>query len=278
MKNVFVAAPLVFARRLTDLPQAGRAAAAVALFCALSSAVYLWNDLVDIDKDRAHPKKRNRPIPSGRLSISTARAAAAVLSLGSLLGAAWLNLDFALVAGGYLLLNVAYSLKLKRIVYVDVLSIAGGFLLRVVGGGLAIAVWVSPYLLICTGLLATFAGFGKRAHELAVAGDNAHSQRAVLQRYDSKILRGALWVTGAATVAAYVIYTLSKHTAEFFHTTRMIWTVPFAALGMLRFAQIVSRHDSHDSPTDAMLKDGLFMANLVLYGATVLGIIYYFPS
>jgi len=278
VKNLFVAAPLIFARRLNDLPQAGRAAAALGLFCALSSAVYLWNDLVDIEKDRAHPKKRDRPIPSGRLAISTARWAAVVLSVGALLGAVFLSLNFAFVAAGYLLLNVAYSLKLKRIVYIDVLSIAAGFLLRVVGGGLAIAVWVSPYLLICTGLLATFAGFGKRAHELAVAGHNASKQRAVLQSYDPQILRGALWVTGLATVAAYVVYTLSKHTADFFHTTRMVWTVPFAAFALLRFAQIVSREDSHDSPTDAMLKDPAFLANLVIYGSMVIGVIYLFPG
>src|SRR4051794_36868696 len=156
IKNLFVAAPLVFSKHLDDVPQALRALAAVALFCALSSAVYLWNDLIDIEKDRAHPTKRNRPIPAGRLSTRTASVAATVLGAGSLMFGMLLGLDFALVAAGYLLLNVAYSLYLKRVVYLDVLAISTGFLLRVLAGALAIHVETSPYLLICTGLLACY--------------------------------------------------------------------------------------------------------------------------
>ncbi len=275
MKNLFVAAPLVFAKRLNDLPQAARAAAAVALFCALSSAVYLWNDIIDLEKDRAHPRKSKRPIASGRLSVGTAKIAAAVLAAGALALGAVLDLNFALVGAGYLTLNVAYSLALKRVVYLDVLCLSGGFLLRVLAGAMAVRVWTSPYLLICTGLLASFLGFGKRAHELYSAGERAEKQRSVLASYNPTLLRAALYLTGAAAFAAYVAYTLAEHTREFFHTERMIFTAPFVLFGLLRFGWLVTRKDNADSPTDAMLRDLLFMANIVLWAVVITLIIYF---
>jgi decaprenyl-phosphate phosphoribosyltransferase len=276
VKNAFVAAPLVFSKHLDDVPQALRTLAAVALFCALSSAVYLWNDLVDVEKDRAHPTKCKRPIAAGRLSVGAARAAAAILAAGSLVLGLRLGLNFALVAAAYLLQNVAYSLYLKRVVYVDVMIIAAGFLLRVLGGAMAIDVWTSPYLLVCTALLACFNGFGKRAHELQTAGNRAGSQRAVLLSYRPDVLRWALYATGAATFLSYILYTQSAHTLSFFHTTKMIFTAPFAAYGMLRFGQLVTRPNA-DSPTDALLKDPLFMLNIILWGVAVILIIYYKP-
>lgn len=277
MKNLFVAAPLVFSKNLDELGQSARAAAAVAIFCALSSAVYLWNDLVDVEKDRAHPVKKHRPIASGRLSTGAAKAWAAILGAGSLAAALALGGDFALAAACYLLLNVAYSLVLKRVVYVDVLSIAAGFLLRVIAGALAIDVWTSPYLLVCTGLLATYLGFGKRAHELQAAGDRASAQRAVLRSYHPGVLKGALVATGLATLVGYVLYTRSPHTVSFFHTTRMTWTAPCAAFGLARFGWLVTRSGSHDSPTDAMLKDVWFMLNLAVWGLAITLIIYFRP-
>jgi decaprenyl-phosphate phosphoribosyltransferase len=275
MKNLFVAAPLVFAKRLNDLPQALRALAAVALFCALSSAVYLWNDLIDLEKDRAHPRKSKRPIASGRLSVQTAKISAGVLAAGALALGALLDIDFALVAGGYLMLNVLYSLVLKKIVYLDVLSIAGGFLLRVLAGAMAVRVWTSPYLLICTGLISCYLGFGKRAHELLSAGDRAEKQRNVLASYNPALLRVALYVTGAATFASYVAYTLAEHTRQFFHSERMIFTAPFVAFGMLRFGWLVTRKENADSPTDAMLHDLLFMSTMALWAVSVTLIIYF---
>jgi 4-hydroxybenzoate polyprenyltransferase len=186
-----------------------------------------------------------------------------------------LSIDFALVAAGYLALNVLYSLVLKKIVYLDVLSIAGGFLLRVLAGAMAVRVWTSPYLLICTGLLACYLGFGKRAHELLSAGERAEKQRSVLASYNPTLLRAALYVTGVATFAAYVAYTLAEHTRQFFHTERMIFTAPFAAFGLLRFGWLVTRKENADSPTEAMLYDLLFMANLVLWAVAITVVIYF---
>lgn len=276
MKNIFVAAPLIFSKRLDEPRELGRVALAVGLFCALSSAVYLWNDVVDVEKDRAHPVKKKRPVASGRLSIGAARAWALGLALGALgTGLLVLEVNFGLAAGGYLILNAAYSLKLKRIVYVDVVSISAGFLLRVVAGAAAARVWISPWLLVCTALLACFFGFGKRAHELGAAGDKAHSQRSVLAAYNWNFLNALLIGTGVCTLAAYILYTQAEHTRSFFGTDRMIWTAPFAALGLLRFGQLVTRHDRHDSPTDAMLRDWPFLLIGFGFGAASLYIIYF---
>ena len=276
VKNLAVAAPLVFSKHLDDLPQALKALGAVALFCALSSAVYLWNDVIDIEKDRAHPTKRNRPIAAGRLPTGRAKLAATLLGAGGVATGILLGLNFALIAAGYLILNAAYSLRLKQVVYLDVMIIATGFLLRVLGGAMAIQVWTSPYLLICTGLLACYLGFGKRAHELALAGQKAADQRSVLSRYDARVLNLMLYLFGAAALVAFVMYTLAEHTVNFFHTTRMVWSAPFAAFGIARFAVLV-RRSTADSPTDAMLRDIPFMLNAILWGAAVCVIIYLRP-
>lgn len=274
VKNLFVAAPLVFAKRLGDPHTALRALAAVALFSALSSAVYLWNDVVDVEKDRAHPIKRNRPIAAGRLSVGAARVAAATLAVGALALGLVLDWRFAACALVYLVQNVAYSLVLKRIVYVDVLCIAAGFLLRVAAGAFAIGVDASPYLFVCTGLLATYLGFGKRAHELAVAGERASKQRAVLEAYNPAVLRVALWATALATFAAYVLYTRAAHTVRFFGTTRMLWTAPCAAFGLYRFYALV-QSPRGDSPTEEILRDALFVLNFLLWAAAITLIIYF---
>ncbi len=275
IKNLFVAAPLVFAKHLGEPQVVGRALAAVGIFCALSSAVYFWNDVVDVEKDRAHPFKRNRPIPAGLLPLLSAQLIAATLASGSLALAYVLDQAFALTAVGYLALNVAYSLWLKRIVYIDVVTIATGFLLRVLGGALAIDVDASPYLLVCTGLLALFLGFGKRLHELQQAGERASTQRAALASYRSDLLTGAMWLTGTTTLLAYGLYTRAPHTLSYFGTERMIFTTPFVGFGLLRFVHILRRPHAGDSPTEEMLRDVPFMLNIVLFGMATIAIIYW---
>jgi decaprenyl-phosphate phosphoribosyltransferase len=273
VKNLFVAAPLVFAKRLADPRPSLRALAAVAIFCAVSSAVYLWNDLIDVEKDRAHPHKKKRPLASGRLSTTTARIASATLATGAL-ALSWLvDWRFAVCVLAYLVNNFAYSLWIKHVVYLDVLSIAAGFLLRVAAGAFAIDVEASGYLFLCTGLLATYLGFGKRAHELALAGERAHEQRAVLRAYRPEVLRVALWVTALAAFVCYVLYTRAEHTVRFFGTTRMLWTAPFAAFGMLRFYALVQAPKG-ESPTEEILKDAPFMLNILTWGAAITLIIY----
>jgi 4-hydroxybenzoate polyprenyltransferase len=260
--------------------------------------MYALNDVLDIDKDRAHPIKKNRPIAAGILSPRFAAVMAAVLAAAALAGAVLIDSRFGAVAAGYFLLNVFYSLHIKEIPFLDVMTIAAGFLLRVLGGSFAVDVPPSPWLLACTGLLAAFLGFGKRAHELGVAmagargngngngngngdgdgdgsGHAVGATRRVLQRYRMSDLRAALWLLGVSTTVAYIFYTLSPHTIRFFGTDRMLWTAPFCAFGIARFLILVTRRARGDSPTEAMLKDWPFMANLALWGGAVLAIIYF---
>jgi 4-hydroxybenzoate polyprenyltransferase len=275
VKNLFVAAPLVFAKRLTDGHALAITVLAVVTFSALSGAVYALNDVLDQEKDRAHPTKRHRPVASGALAARAALWIAAVLALAALASAALLASRFFWVALSYLVLNLAYSLYLKRVAYLDVASIATGFLLRVLGGACAIAVPPSGWLLACTGLLAAFLGFGKRAHELGLIQGEAGKTRPVLEQYDLGHLRLALYALGGATSVAYVFYTRSAHTVAFFGTQQMLLTSPFCVAGIARFLYLVMRRPEGDSPTDEMLKDGPFMANLSLWAVTVLAIIYF---
>ena len=275
VKNVFVGAPLVFARHLDDLAYVGRAAIAVAAFCALSGAVYAFNDVHDVEADRAHPTKRHRPIAAGVLSERTALICAAVLAVGALIGCVALSWKLAGYAALYLVLNLAYSLRLKRIAFVDVGLIALGFLLRVLGGAAAIAVPASRWLLLCTALLASFLGLGKRGHELAWARrTGASSTRAALAGYRIEVVRIAMIALAAITCAAFVAYTLQPHTIEFFGTRNLVYVSPFVLLGVVRFLILSLWRESDDSPTDAMLSDRWFLLDLAAATATTLYVIY----
>jgi 4-hydroxybenzoate polyprenyltransferase len=277
IKNLFVAAPLVFARRIGDPSADLRTAAAVAAFCLLSSAVYLLNDLVDIEKDRAHPVKRHRPIASGAIPEGVARAIGLALAAAGLGAAILLGFPFFAAAVSYLLLNLAYSVALKKIAFVDVACISLGFVLRVVGGAAAIPVQPTRYLLLCTLLLSGLLGFGKRAHELRVSGDTGKAQRDVLGKYELRTLRRLLILLGLLTTATYLAYTQSWHAQTFFGARSLIWTVPFVAFGVFRFIWITSHKLDAESPTDSMLRDIPFVLNLLLYAAAILLIIYLDP-
>jgi decaprenyl-phosphate phosphoribosyltransferase len=273
IKNLFVAVPLMFGHRLTDPDSLLTTAGAVALFCLISGCVYVLNDLVDVEKDRAHPKKRMRPIPSGKLPEVVARRFV-VVAVPLCLGVAyWLEPWFAVALAGYFALNLAYSFRLKQIAYVDVLSIASGFILRVLAGAFALRVPASLWLLACTGLLAMFLGFGKRAHELA-AGEGATRQRQALAGYNLATLRVTLYVLAVTTVGVYAAYTLSAHVVELFGNNRLVYTVGFGAVGVLRFIHLATtRHDA-ESPTEEMLKDPLFMLNFLAWLGLLAAILY----
>jgi decaprenyl-phosphate phosphoribosyltransferase len=280
VKNLFVAAPLVFSRHLLDAAYAWRSAAAVAIFCALSGAVYAFNDVHDVEADRAHPTKRRRPIASGALSIRTATMVSALLALAGLSAAFALTPLMAVVAGGYLLNNLAYSLRLKHIAFLDVAMIAGGFLLRVYAGAVAIDVPASRWLLICTASLALFLGLGKRAHELAWSqhaepSDHGTAKtRAALAGYRLTLLRPLMMMLGVVTCLAYAGYTRSQHTVDFFGTGNLIFTAPFPVLGIARFLMLSLWKPKAESPTEAMLRDPFFIANIVAWGIAVVVFVY----
>lgn len=276
VKNLFVAAALVFSRHLTDLEYALRTGAAVLAFCLLSGAVYAFNDVRDAAADRAHPKKRHRPVASGALSERAAITASISLAILALGGCLLLSPELAAIAALYLAQNVAYSVKLKQIAFVDVGVIAVGFILRVLAGAAAIDVPASGWLLICTALLATFLGLGKRAHELAWAErtGQAHETRASLAGYRIPVVRAAMFVLGLVTCVAYLAYTVDPDTVAYFGTDQLPYSSPFVLLGILRFMSLALWYPKDESPTEAMLKDPWFLLNLFAAGATVLYIIY----
>ncbi len=271
VKNIFVGVPLFFSKQLGDVESVGRALAAFALFCLISGCVYVINDLVDVEKDRAHPKKCKRPIPSGALPEGAAKtfvglAAPGTIALGYLLSP-WVSLVLAV----YFAQNLLYCFWTKNIPYFDVLSIAFGFVLRVLIGALAIGVPPSSWLLGMSALLAMFLGFGKRAHELAT--QDIDKTRPSLRGYSASALRWVLHILAMVTAVGYAVYTQSDHVHELFGDAPLIWTLPFPPIGILRFIHIVTtRHDA-ESPTEEMLRDpffvGVFLAWLVSVGVVL---------
>ncbi len=274
VKNLFVFAPVVFAKELGTSEALLRSLGAVLVFCLAAGAVYTLNDLVDVEKDRAHPVKRNRPIASGVVPVHVASAFAAFLFAVSVAGAVFLGIPFTLMAVAYILLNLGYSFWLKKIVLVDVLCIATGFLIRVQAGCFAVEVEPSYWLFGCTFLLALFLALGKRRKELAV-GPEAQNHRAVLRSYSMRTVTVLMYAMAVLTAAAYTAYTLAPHTIEFFGTPWFVATVPFVLFGLVRFTMLVTRGSGVDSPTESMLRDLPFVMNIIVYTAVVLGIIYF---
>ncbi len=277
-KNLFVFAGLVFGKRLTDAGAVGAAIATFGIFCALSGAVYLYNDVSDRAADQAHPLKRFRPIASGRLSTRVALVTAAGLG-GSAVGAAWLiSPTLALVSGSYLAFLLLYSAVLKHIVIADVLTIAFGFVLRAVAGAVAVAVPISDWLLMCTTLLALFLALSKRRHELTLLADSAGGHRPILEEYTPYLLDQMVGVVTASTLVAYAFYAISADTAENLGTDRLILTVPFVLYGIFRYLYLVHQKHGGGSPAELLLTDrpllacvGLWIVTLVLLLYTPLG-------
>jgi 4-hydroxybenzoate polyprenyltransferase len=273
-KNLFVFAAVLFGQRLADPVAVGRATAAFVIFCALAGVVYLVNDVADRDRDRQHPSKRDRPIASGALSVSTALTAAGLLGIGALAWAWWMGRDFGLVATAYVLLLVLYSGPLKHIVIIDVLTIAIGFVLRVVAGAVAIGVPISQWLLICTILLALFLGLSKRRHEIVLLADGATGHRRILQEYSPYLLDQMIGVVTASTLMAYILYATSHETAEKFGTSLLGLTIPFPLYGIFRYLYLVHRKDGGGSPAELLLNDRPLLACVALWAVAVVVIIY----
>lgn len=274
VKNLFVFVPLVFAHRLDRLDLALRSAAAFAAFCAAASAVYLLNDLRDREADRLHPVKRLRPIAAGQLGAGPAIAAALALAAVALALAFRLGRGFSICLAIYLVLNVLYSLALKRLVILDVMTIALGFVLRVEAGALAIAVEVSSWLLLCTTFVALFLGFAKRRHELALQPQSGTGTRSVLEHYNLTFVDQMINVVTASTIVSYALYTVDPGTAARLGTPHLIVTVPLALYGIFRFLFLLYQRSDRQSPTDAILHDPPFLINLALWGVAVVILIY----
>jgi 4-hydroxybenzoate polyprenyltransferase len=273
VKNLFVFGGLVFSQRLFTA-SVWPALGAFAIFCGLSGAIYLLNDVADRDKDRLHPRKRERPIASGLLPVPVALASAAVLILAGLGAAAALSSRFAVVALAYVILLTLYSVVLKHVVIVDVLTVAIGFVFRAVGGALAIGVDISGWLLICTILIALFLALGKRRHEYLTLEGDAARHRPILAEYSAALLDQMIAVVTASTVTAYALYTMSPETVAKFHTQLLPATLPFVLYGIFRYLYLLYRHQLGGNPSELFLNDRALLLNTIGWILAVLLIIY----
>jgi 4-hydroxybenzoate polyprenyltransferase len=273
-KNLIVFAALIFAVKLLDPAATAKATAAFLIFCALSGAVYLINDVADREQDRLHPLKQKRPIASGDLSPGTAMIAAVVLSAIAVTAAFALRPAFGVAAAAYLALFVVYTRSLKHIVVLDVMTIAIGFVLRAVAGGLVISVHISNWLLVCTMLGALFLGLAKRRHEITLLAAGASGHRRILEEYDPYLLDQMIGVVAAATMVAYIIYCASPETHASFGTEWMVLTTPFPIYGLFRYLYLVHRKAGGGSPSDLLIQDRPLLACVSLWGLTSVAIIY----
>jgi 4-hydroxybenzoate polyprenyltransferase len=273
-KNVFVLAPLVFAQALDDPTSVQRAGWAFVAFCLASSAVYLFNDILDRDEDRKHPLKRHRPFAAGTVPVPIGIVTALGLATAALMVASRLNRTVVLVLGLYLGLNLLYTLGLKRVVILDVLIISVGFVLRVLGGGHAIEVEVSDWLLMCTIFVSLLLALSKRRHELILLANHAADQRHVLGQYSAPFLDQMVNVVTASSVLSYALYAVAPETVENFGGGELIYTLPFVLFGIFRYLYLIYHKKTPRNPTEALLWDAPFMANMVLWAGAVLWIVY----
>jgi 4-hydroxybenzoate polyprenyltransferase len=277
-KNLVVLAALTFSKHLFELDAVVRAGVAFLVFCGLSGAVYLVNDLADLERDRLHPRKRLRPLASGALSIRSARLAAALLLVAGLGASVALGPAFAAAGSAYVVLNLAYSFGLKNVVILDVLAISLGFVLRAVAGALAIDVHFSSWLLVCTILLALFLSLAKRRHELVSLDSSAGEHRRILAEYTPYLLDQMIAVVTASCLTAYAFYTMAPETVEKYQTERLALTIPFVLYGIFRYLYLVHRREGGGSPSDVLLTDRPLLVAVALWAVAVVAIIYSAPG
>ncbi|MBU0897144.1 MAG: decaprenyl-phosphate phosphoribosyltransferase [Candidatus Omnitrophica bacterium] len=273
-KNLFIFAAVLFSQNIFNFPFLLKTIFPFFIFCFFSGCVYIINDLTDLEQDRHHPVKSQRPLASGKLKISYAIAALIIL-LPFLLGISYcLSHSFFWIVLIYFLLQLAYSFYLKDIVILDVFAIACGFVLRVVAGALVIDVEISSWLIICTILLALFLSLGKRRYELVALGEEASNHRNVLKKYSPYLLDQMISIVTAATVVAYCLYTVSEETIGKFGTRNLIFTVPFVLYGIFRYLYLIHQKNAGGSPENILVTDKPLMVGIFLW-ITVAGIILY---
>ncbi len=274
VKNGFIFAALIFSQSLTRWDRCRQVMLAALVFCAISSAAYVLNDILDAPEDRHHPTKKLRPIASGRISARTAGVVGVLLAAGGLAEAWRLNHSFFAVAVAYLAINALYSTFLKRIALLDVFIVAAGFLFRVIAGGLVIRVAISPWLIVCTTLLALFIALSKRRHELVLLGDRASDHRAILATYTPYFLDQLIGIVTASTVVSYALYTLSPDVQAKFPGKRLEITIPFVLFGIFRYLHLVHNQEEGGNPTRALFTDPVLLSVVLIWAASVILIIY----
>lgn len=276
VKNLLLFAGLIFSQNFHDPGYLLQSIAAFGLFCLLSSSIYVVNDIIDVERDRKHPLKSNRPIAKGEMRISTAIILFILLAFISLGLSAVLSRTFALMALSYFALNLIYSKYLKNVVIIDVMCIAFGFVIRAVAGAVVIGVDISAWLVVCTILLALFLGFGKRRHELLLLDTQASDHRRILTEYSPYFLDQMISVVTASTVVAYAFYTLSSEVEVKLGTKYMDLTIPFVLYGVFRYLYLIHQKEGGGSPTRMLLTDTPLLVNIILWFIAVVLILYVF--
>ena len=276
VKNLFVFAALVFSQHLFDWDYAKLSLLAFVLFSATASIVYIVNDAVDRDRDRAHPKKRHRPIASGAVSISSAIIVAVILTAIVVSTAVSLPWRFGACIAIYFVMNLSYSFFLKEVVLIDVFVIAIGFMLRVVSGAFVIGVPISSWLILTTMFLSLFLAVAKRRGELVMLeskGADTHT-RKVLEHYSIEFAEQLCTICAAGFVISYALYTVSDRTVKVFGTENLIFTTPFVLFGVFRYLYLLHKKNLGESPTEIVLTDIPMILNFAAYAAAMFVIIY----
>ncbi|MFI5268629.1 MAG: decaprenyl-phosphate phosphoribosyltransferase, partial [Chloroflexota bacterium] len=271
-KNLILFGPLVFAYKLFAPALLIREVGAFVAFCLASSAIYILNDVLDVESDRLHPDKRLRPIASGEVSPGWALAGAAGFGMAGLALAFAINVETGMAAAGYVALMVGYSTIIKHLVILDVFAIAAGFILRAVAGALAIHVIISPWLYVCTLLLALFLGFSKRYNELLVLQDAAASHRRSLADYTPAMLEQLTSILAASTIMAYSLYTFSAENVPASHS--LMLTIPFVLYGIFRYYYVVHKKNLGGAPELVLLRDVPLMVDVALWGIVSVAVLY----
>ena len=272
-KNAFVFVALLFDRKFFDPASVLPTVVAFVWLCLMSGAVYLMNDLADIESDRRHPTKRHRPLPSGRLNPRVAGVAAVVLATISLVAGYFLSRELAVILLLYLLSQIAYTFRLKHVVLIDVLTIAAGFVLRIAAGVAVIDVErFSPWLYIFGGFLALFMALGKRRHELVLLGGEAANHRAILDDYNLDLIDRLQGVVTTSAVVSYSLYTFLAEGLPDNHA--MMLTIPFVLYGIFRYLYLIHIRNEGGAPEEILLRDRPFQVNLLFYGLTVFVALY----
>ncbi len=268
IKNFFVFAGIVFSGQITNVTAVLNSIIAFILFCIASSLIYVLNDLVDIEKDKLHPKKKLRPLAAGHLKKSDTYVYVLILT-ACLIGGYFWSIAVSIIISTYIIINILYAVCFKNIVIIDVFSIASGFVLRVVAGAVAVSAMPSPWLLLCTLLLALFLALGKRRHELLLLQNNAKDHRANLGEYNIDLINQWTSITTATTILTYSLYTF----IELSHIW-MMTTIPFVIYGLFRYQYLVFVKKQGGSPEKILISDTPFIINGLLWASTVFFIVY----
>lgn len=274
LKNIFVFVALVFSKHLFNLDYFYKAVIAFLIFSFASSLVYVFNDIVDIERDRVHPVKKNRPLAANLLSLQEAKIILIILSLLTITLCITIWNEFVYVVFIYILINIFYSLYLKNIVIVDVFCIAAGFMLRVIGGALIISVYISNWLILTTLFLSLFLAIMKRRLEF-ISYQKIEMQREVLNKYTLNFIDQMVSLTSAGVVISYALYTVASRTILLFGTEKLIYTTIFVLFGIFRYMYIAFKENKGENVIEVLLIDKPMIFNLLLYIVTTLLIIYF---